>query len=194
MDIKSEFKTILQRDKAWSRTIRLKNLPSPLRHASKALSYSGDSRLSGAALVLLWLVGNTFWKEWAITVALGLATLAVLQLPLKRLIDRSRPIGLWGRKTRKNDPDSFPSGHASRTFLLAILATGLGPAWLAVLLWVWAVLVSLSRVSMGMHFISDTLGGLLLATIVGIVWLHFHEGVLAFLASLSLHYLHFALW
>ena len=86
MDIKSEFKTILQRDKAWSRTIRLKNLPSPLRHASKALSYSGDSRLSGAALVLLWLVGNTFWKEWAITVALGLATLAVLQLPLKRLI------------------------------------------------------------------------------------------------------------
>lgn len=194
MDIKSEFKSILKRDKEWSRVIRIKNLPAPIRHTSEILAHSGDPKWMWIALALIWLIGNSFWREWAITVAMGLGILSLLQLPIKRLVDRDRPIGLWGRKTRKKDPDSFPSGHAARTFLLAILATGLGPAWLAVLLWIWALLVSLSRVSMGVHFISDTLGGLLLAIIVGVLWLHFREGVLQFLMYLSMRYLHFPLW
>ena len=194
MDIKSEFKSMLKRDKEWSDIIRIENLPRPIRKTSEILSYSGKSIWEWIALVLIWLIGNIFWKEWAITVAIGLGLLALVQLPIKRLVARKRPIGLWERKTRKKDPDSFPSGHAARTLMLAVLATGLGPAWLAVLLWVWALSVSLSRVSMGMHFISDTIGGLLLAVIVGVVWLHFHEGVLQYLVFLSLRYLHFPLW
>lgn len=194
MDIKSEFKSILKRDKEWSRLIRIKNLPPSIRKVSEILSYSGDPRWEWAALVLIWLIGSIFWKQWAIAVAIGLAILSLVQLAIKRLVNRDRPIGLWGHKTRKNDPDSFPSGHAARTFLLAILATGLGPAWLAVVLWAWAILVSLSRVAMGVHFLSDTIGGLLVALIVGVLWLHFHEGVLAFLVSLSLRTVHLALW
>ncbi len=194
MDIKSEYKSMLKRDKEWSRVIRIENLPSHIRKTSEIFAHSGDSQWPWIALVLIWLIGNIFWKEWAVTAAIGLGILALVQLPIKRLVDRRRPIGLWGRKTRKKDPDSFPSGHASRTFLLAILATGLGPAWFAVLLWIWAFLVSLSRVSMGVHFISDTVGGLLLAIIVGMLWLHFHEGVLQWLVFLSLRYPHFPLW
>jgi undecaprenyl-diphosphatase len=194
MDIKSEFKSILKRDKEWSRVIRIKNLPSSIRKTSEILSYSGRPGWEWIALVLIWLIGGIFWKEWAITVAIGLAILSVVQLAIKRLVNRDRPIGLWGHKTRKKDPDSFPSGHAARTFLLAILTTGLGPAWLAVVLWVWAILVSLSRVAMGVHFLSDVIGGLLLGIIVGVLWLHFHEGLLALLVSLSLRTLHFALW
>ncbi len=194
MDIKSEFKSMLKRDKEWSGIIRIRNLPRPIRKISEFLSYSGESKWEWIALVLIWLVGSLFWKEWAVTVVIGLGLLALVQLPIKRLVDRHRPLGFWDRKSRKKDPDSFPSGHASRTFLLAILATGLGPWWLAVLLWMWAFLVSLSRVSMGMHFLSDTVGGLLLALIIGVLWLHFHEGVLQFLAFLSLRYLHFPLW
>ncbi len=194
MDIKSELKSMLRRDKEWSAIIRIRNLPRPIRKTSEILSHSGESTWEWIALVAIWLIGNVFWKEWVVTVAIGLGLLALVQLPIKRLVDRDRPVGLWGRKTRKKDPDSFPSGHASRTFLLAVLATGLGPWWLAVLLWIWAFLVALSRVSMGMHFLSDTVGGLFLAIIVGLLWLHFHEGVLQFLALLSLRYLHFWLW
>ncbi len=194
MDIKSEFRSMLKRDKEWSDIVRIENLPRPIRKTSEILSHSGESEWEWIALVLIWFVGNVFWKEWAITIAIGLGLLALVQLPIKRLVSRDRPIGFWGRKTRKKDPDSFPSGHAARTFLLAILTTGLGPWWLAVLLWIWALLVAVSRVSMGMHFISDTFGGLLLATIVGLLWLHFHEGVLQYLVFLSLRYLHFALW
>lgn len=194
MDIKSEFKSILNRDKEWSDLIRIKNLPAPIRHASEIVTRTGDPKWMWIAVVGIWLIGNIFWKEWAITVAIGLGILSLVQLPIKRLVDRRRPIGLWGMSTRKRDPDSFPSGHASRTFLLAILATGLGPAWLAVMLWIWAVLVSLSRVAMGVHFLSDILGGLLLALVVGVLWLHFHEGALQFLVYLSLRYLHFPLW
>ncbi len=194
MDIKSEFKSMLKRDKEWSDIIRIENLPRPARKTSEILSYSGKSRWEWTALVLIWLIGNIFWKEWAITVAIGLGLLALVQLPIKRLVNRRRPVGFWSMKDRRKDPDSFPSGHAARTFVLAVLATGLGPAWLAILLWIWALLVSLSRVSMGMHFISDTIGGLLLAVIVGVLWLHFHEGVLQYLVFLSLRYLHFPLW
>ena len=185
---------MLKRDKEWSHFIRIKNLPPSIRRASEIVTLSGESKWEWIPLVLLWLIGNSFWREWAITVAIGLGILALVQWPIKRLVGRSRPIGLWGRKTRKKDPDSFPSGHAARTFLLAVLATGLGPAWLALLLWVWATLVALSRISMGMHFLSDTLGGLLLAVIVGVLWLIAHEAVLQVLMSLSLRYLHFPLW
>ena len=194
MDIKSEFDSVLKLDKRWSGMIRLKNLPAPIRKTSELLAHSGDSLGWWVVLVLLWIFGDIFWRQWAVTIALGIAFLAVVLLPLRRLVGRSRPVGFWEKKTRKNSPDSFPSGHAARTFLLAVLATGLGPAWLAAVFWIWAPLVSLSRVAMGLHFISDVIGGLLVATIVGLLWLHFHEGVLQFLVSLSLRFLHIPLW
>ncbi len=194
MSLKSDFKSIIRRDVAWSDVIRIRNLPKRSRHVSEALSHSGDSRWVWIALLLVCLIGDLFWKQWAITIALGLALLALVILPIRKLVDRSRPVGFWSMKNRKRSPESFPSGHASRSFLLAVLATGLGPAWLAVLLWVWAPLVALSRVSMGMHFLSDVIGGLVLAILVGLLWLHFHEPVLRSLAFLSLRYLHFGLW
>ena len=194
MDIKSEFDSVLRLDKRWSGMIRLKNLPAPIRKTSELLAHSGDFLGWWIALVLVWIFGNIFWKQWAVTIALGIASLAIVLLPLRRLVGRSRPIGVWGKKTRKKSPDSFPSGHAARTFLLAVLATGLGPAWLAVLFWIWAPLVSLSRVAMGVHYLSDVIGGMLVAMIIGLLWLHFHEGVLQLLVSLSLRFLHIPLW
>jgi membrane-associated phospholipid phosphatase len=194
MDIKSEFKSVLRLDKRWSGLIRLKNLPAPIRKTSELLAHSGDSLGWWIALIFLWIIGNIFWKQWAVTIALGIAALAIVMLPLRRLVGRSRPIGFWEKKTRKNSPYSFPSGHAARAFLLAVLATGLGPAWLAVLFWIWAPLVSLARVAMGVHFLSDIIGGMLVAIIVGLLWLYFHEGVLQWLVSLFLRFLHIPLW
>ena len=74
-----------------------------------------------------------------------------------------------GRLYRSTDPHSFPSGHAARAVLIAVLGAGLGPTWLAVLLCVWAPLVALARVAMGVHYLSDILAGFLLGLAAGAV-------------------------
>lgn len=185
MSVKSQFKSTRKRDMAWSTLIHICNLPKPTRQISEALSRSGDSRWSWLAL-LIWLVGNLFWNHWALTVELCLALLLLVVLPIRKLVDRRRPIGFWSTKTCKKSPEAFPSGHASRSFLLAALPTGFGPFWVAVLFWIWAPLVALSRVSMGMHFPSEVIDGLVLALIVGLLWLHFHDAALQFLVLTSL--------
>jgi undecaprenyl-diphosphatase len=97
----------------------------------------------------------------------------VLVFAIKFTVRRRRPEGEWGQVYRKTDPHSFPSGHAARAALLAVLAIGLGPPWLGLLLAVWAPLVMLARVAMGVHYLSDVLAGALLGGLVGLalIWL-----------------------
>jgi undecaprenyl-diphosphatase len=107
---------------------------------------------------------------------------------VKLLVRRQRPAGEWGAIYRSIDPHSFPSGHAARTALLAVLACGLGPARLAMILVVWAPLVSLARVSMGVHYLSDILAGAVLGVAVGFLVLAVQPiiiGLLPFLFNLS---------
>jgi undecaprenyl-diphosphatase len=72
---------------------------------------------------------------------------------------------------RRTDPHSFPSGHAARAAMLVVLGIGLGPAWLGFGLLVWAPLVSLARVSMGLHYISDVVVGFVLGILTGVLTL-----------------------
>ncbi len=194
MDIKSELKSIVRTDKRLSDKIRLENLPEHVRRISEVFAHSGDNKFVWSVLVLMWIFGNIFWKQWAITVALGIGLLGLVTWPIKHLVNRRRPVGFWARKARDKDPYSFPSGHAARTFLIATLAAGLGPTWLAIVLWVWAPLVSLARVAMGVHFLSDAVGGMLVGILVALLWLYLHESVLQLLVYASLHFLHFSLW
>jgi undecaprenyl-diphosphatase len=53
--------------------------------------------------------------------------------------------------------------------LIAVLAIGLGPGWLAVLLCIWAPLVALARVAMGLHYLSDILAGAGLGLVAGLI-------------------------
>jgi undecaprenyl-diphosphatase len=46
--------------------------------------------------------------------------------------------------------------------LLAVLAVVWGPVWWAAFLLLWAPFVALSRVAMGLHYLSDVLAGALL--------------------------------
>ena len=82
-----------------------------------------------------------------------------------------REQGEWGSLYRRTDPHSFPSGHAARATMLAVLVVGLGPAWLVPIMLVWAPLVTLSRVAMDLHFLSDAVAGAVLGIAVGIAML-----------------------
>lgn len=61
------------------------------------------------------------------------------------------------------DRFSFPSGHATAAFLFAGLASVSFPPW-AMVFYIWASLVALSRVALGVHFPSDILAGAVLGS------------------------------
>ena len=161
-------RSVLELDSRLSDRIRLAEQPGGLRSMAVVLAHSGDSWFWGAGLFLLSLAGNSFWKDWAIVQAAAIGILAVVVLVIKFLVRRQRPAGDWGSIYRNTDPHSFPSGHAARAFLIAVIAAGLGPLWLAIALWIWAPLVAVARVVMGVHYVSDVVAGGLLGLCMGV--------------------------
>ncbi len=169
---------MLQRALVWdarlTRRLRIAEQPGPLRRAAAFLAHSGDSWFWFAGLGVVWLLGDAFWKRRALVMLGSVFVLAVVVLGIKFVVRRRRPDGDWGAIYRATDPHSFPSGHAARAALLAVLAWGLGPVWLAVVLTVWAPLVALARVAMGVHYLSDVLAGGFLGVLGGLgvlLWL-----------------------
>jgi membrane-associated phospholipid phosphatase len=160
---------ILELDARLSARMRVAERPGLFRTLCAFLAHSGDSWFWWAGLALLWWRGNPFWRPWALTVLLSIIALAVIVLAVKFTIRRRRPEGEWGALYRTTDPHSFPSGHAARAILIAVLAIGLGPGWLAILLCVWAPLVALARVAMGVHYLSDVVAGAVVGAIAGTI-------------------------
>ena len=154
--------------------MRVAERPGLLRTVCIFLAHSGDSWFWWAGLALLAWLGSAFWRPWALTVLVSIVALAVIVLAIKFTIRRRRPEGEWGHIYRSTDPHSFPSGHAARAVLIAVLAIGLGPGWLAILLCIWAPLVALARVAMGVHYVSDILAGGILGGAAGVAALQIH--------------------
>lgn len=154
-------------DAAWSARLRVAEKPGLLRSLATFFAHSGDSWFWLLGLLILGFAGTPYWRARVIVMGAGVLVTAVLVLVIKFSVRRRRPEGEWGHIYRHTDPHSFPSGHAARALMLAVLAVGLGPPWLAVLLLVWAPLVGLARVAMGVHYISDVLAGWLLGAFMG---------------------------
>jgi undecaprenyl-diphosphatase len=171
--------SVLQLDARLSEQLRLAERPGLLRSWAVFFAHSGDSWFWGAGLVVLWWRAEPFWKQWAIVMLAGISVLAALVMGLKFIIRRRRPEGEWGGIYRNTDPHSFPSGHAARAFLIAVVAAGLGPGWAALALWIWAPLVALARVAMGVHYVSDVVAGLAVGISMGLVVLQTYPLLLA---------------
>lgn len=177
------FKSILQLDADISNKLRVAEKPGALRNFAVFFAHSGDSWFWGLGLIAVWRFGDSAWKQWAIVMLAGISALVLLVMPLKFIIRRKRPEGEWGGIYRNTDPHSFPSGHAARAFMIAVIAAGLGPGWVALLLWVWAPLVALARVAMGVHYVSDIVAGFVVGIIMGLVILQIHQPFLIWLTS-----------
>lgn len=159
---------LLKLDARLSDRLRVAERPGRLRTLAAVLAHSGDSWFWLAGLILLWLLGSAYWRQRTLALAVGIVVTAALVLTIKFLVRRRRPEGEWGAVYRNTDPHSFPSGHAARAVMLVMMAIGLGPAWFAILLIIWAPLVSLARVAMGLHYLSDVLAGMALGLIMGL--------------------------
>ena len=181
---------ILELDRDLSAAMRVAEKPGTLRSFAVFFAHSGDSWFWGAALIILWFFSTAFWKEWEVVEFIGISGLAALVMSIKFMVRRRRPEGEWGSIYRNTDPHSFPSGHAARSFLIAVVASAIGPSWLAIILWIWAPLVSLARVAMGVHYLSDIIAGAILGIIVALIGLQLYQPLLGWFTSL----INFPLW
>jgi undecaprenyl-diphosphatase len=168
---------LLQLDANFSARLRLAEKPGPWRTLAIILAHSGDSWFWLPGLGILWLSGSALWKTTAIVMIIGIVITAVVVFLIKFTVRRQRPAGEWGEIYRKTDPHSFPSGHAARAMLLAVIAVGLGPAWFGWLLIIWAPLVILARVSMGVHYLSDVVAGSILGLLTGVLVLNIYPTI-----------------
>lgn len=128
----------------------------------------------GGALVIVLIAVPLWWRghrEATFDVLLLLGITLVLVEAIKFLVGRPRPCdALAGVRTLAAFPCSaevdpaFPSGHASRAFAVSSLLAVRFRWWIRIPAGVFAVLVGISRVYLGLHWPSDILGG----AIVGI--------------------------
>lgn len=159
--------TLLSWDAKISARLRVAEKPGWLRRFAMFFAHSGDSWFWLLGLAIVGWLGTPYWRWRMITLGIGVLVTAVLVMIVKFSVRRRRPEGDWGDIYRSTDPHSFPSGHATRAFLLATLAVAFGPPWFAIILVIWAPLVALARVAMGVHYFSDVFVGALFGIFVG---------------------------
>lgn len=120
------------------------------------IRYGGrKGRIAAVAVILLIVLGDQ----------LGVKLLKELFQrirPCNALSDAFTPVGCTGSY-------SFPSNHALNNFAVAVFFYRLYPN-LKWVLFITAILISLSRVYLGLHYPSDILGGALIGAALGYVF------------------------
>lgn len=131
-----------------------------------SLTRMGDGWGWIALAAVLLLGGRAYGEVLAGTVAAAVASAAFCWL--KRRIQRRRPCEVLGVLPEALPPDrfSFPSGHAATSFaiatVLALAFPALGPLFLAM-----AAAIGVSRVALGLHYVSDVVAGAALGALSG---------------------------
>jgi undecaprenyl-diphosphatase len=156
------WKNLIALDERATAALRIRKDQKWLRRLGTFFAHSGDSWFILLFLLLVWFFTKGYWHRLSALLTGAVVILAVLILAIKFLIRRQRPEGDWGAVYRNSDPHSFPSGHAARTMMLATLMLLQGPLWLGAVLVIWSLLVSLARVGMGVHYVSDVAAGIVL--------------------------------
>lgn len=160
---------ISARDHRIMRRIHRWHAPRWIRLWMICATRGGDGWLWYAMLLAILLFGGPE-RGWAIAAAGGGCSFGiVLFLWLKRLTGRRRPCAIephcWATLLPP-DQFSFPSGHTIAAFSMAVPLSLFYPS-LCVGLMFCALSIAVSRILLGMHFLSDVLAGALLGSAIG---------------------------
>lgn len=132
-----------------------------------APSWGVFSLLTGpTALAVLAVIVGAWRRWWSLPAAVLAANLT--SHVLKRLIGRERPPAEQWLVEASNY--SLPSGHATGAAAFAMALTLIigWRAW-SLLAWVGALVIGLSRLALGVHWVEDVLTGWILGVIVATV-------------------------
>lgn len=128
---------------------------------SKAVSRSGDGHFYAVLGIVLWLFDSMLGGEF---LSAGLMAFAI-ELPiywvLKNSFKRRRPQELSNLLTAfitPSDRYSLPSGHTTAAFVMATLIGEFYPSFYLLAV-IWASFIGLSRILLGVHFITDVVIG-----------------------------------
>ena len=141
----------------------------PVRWAATALAHSGDSILWFVAGALMWRFGFGLWARIGERIVIVTALTWLCTTLLKLFFQRPRPEGEQKLFYLDIDANSFPSGHAARVGGLVVALGPLLPLWGALTLVLWASCVCISRIALGLHYISDVIAGFLIGAVAGLL-------------------------
>ena len=108
----------------------------------------------------------------AFFISMSILVAAFLVVIIKEIVARPRPGYALPISMIPFSKYSFPSGHTTMAFLVAILLSRYYPKY-NYLFYSIAILVGLSRIYLGLHYLSDVIGGLILG--IGIGWLFLYK-------------------
>lgn len=146
---------------------------SPLEVLSSALSALGGVIVTGLATVAIATWGSRRYGVAALAPVAALVAAIAIEYMLKRLIAQPAPPLELLRDFHwlaigdpSVDGNAYPSGHLSRTTVVAIVTSSTWPAlrWPAAIL---VLLMAVSRVWSASHWTSDVIGGLCLGAALG---------------------------
>ena len=139
------------------------HLPADAQSPAKRPSVipSGDGYMQLLTPAFVWFSGSVLAPTYFVTLGLAMIIERAVYFVLKNTLKRLRPADFksnFQSVITASDEFSFPSGHTSAAFCFSLITvTVLGGA--SALLFLWATIVGMSRLVLGVHFPGDVLAG-----------------------------------
>jgi undecaprenyl-diphosphatase len=132
-----------------------------------AATYLGDGYLWGGLALFLMLQGEI--DRQYVLIGLGITIINVIIYTLIKIyFKRERPIPFsMPLRSRMLERYSFPSGHSSASFGVALMVAHFYPIlWAQIGIYLIAAFISLSRIYVREHYPSDVIAGAILGTLI----------------------------
>ena len=151
----------------------------------KAITFCGNWQAMLGLCILIILLPGRLKIGLPVSLVTGVGTVA--QTLIKDLVARPRPD--IATRLVEETSYSFPSGHANASMIfwtallilvgraLVLQGNALAAGLLRVLFFIFAALIGLSRLYLGVHYPSDVFGGWMLAAMLLILFFSFYENV-----------------